>query len=45
MQPGKKADFVILDHDIVDEATPAGDILLTEVLATVIDGKIAYGRV
>ena len=43
LQPGKKADFVVLDRDIVDEATPASEILKTVVLATVIDGQFAYG--
>lgn len=45
LQPGKKADFVVLDRDIVDEGTPAADILATTVLATVVDGKIAFGHV
>ncbi|KAF9054163.1 amidohydrolase family-domain-containing protein [Panaeolus papilionaceus] len=42
---GKKADFVILDRDIMDEAqTPLSKILDTKVLATVVDGTVAYGE-
>ena len=40
---GKKADYVVLDRDIVSDETPAGEILQTKVLATVIDGRIAHG--
>ena len=44
LEEGKKADFVILDHDILDEsADDYGTILKTKVLMTVVDGKIAYG--
>jgi len=43
LAPGKKADFVILDQDIM--TVPVGDILRTRVLATILDGKIAFGRV
>ncbi|KAJ8488240.1 hypothetical protein ONZ45_g14029 [Pleurotus djamor] len=38
---GKKADFVILDRDIM--TVPFDEILMTRVEATVIDGKVAYG--
>lgn len=42
--PGMKADFVILDSDIVDEKKVAvGDILGTKVLGTVVDGRVVYG--
>ncbi|PPQ73805.1 hypothetical protein CVT24_007257 [Panaeolus cyanescens] len=41
---GKKADFVILDRDIMDEEqTPLSKILDTKVLATVVDGAVVYG--
>ncbi|KAJ7668524.1 amidohydrolase family-domain-containing protein [Mycena polygramma] len=38
---GKRADFVVLDRDIM-EVEPA-EILKTNVVATVIDGEVAYG--
>ena len=41
LEPGKKADFVVLDRDIMRVPFPA--ILQTQVLATVVDGKIEYG--
>lgn len=41
LEPGKKADFVILDRDIM--RVPFPEILRTQVLATVVDGKIEYG--
>ncbi|KAJ7189665.1 amidohydrolase family-domain-containing protein [Mycena pura] len=41
LEPGKRADFVILSNDIMQ--IPAREILETNVLATVIDGKVAYG--
>ena len=44
LEEGKKADFVILDHDILNEsADDYSTILKTKVLMTVVDGKIAYG--
>jgi len=39
--PGKKADFVILDRDIM--TIPFDEILRAKVSATVVDGKVAYG--
>lgn len=43
--PGMKADFVILDRDIVDEKqVKVGDILGAKVLGTVVDGEVVYGR-
>ena len=39
--PGKKADFVVLDRDIM--RVPLSAILGTKVLATVVDGEVAYG--
>ncbi|KIK37222.1 hypothetical protein CY34DRAFT_776606 [Suillus luteus UH-Slu-Lm8-n1] len=39
---GKKADFVVLDRDIM--TVPMEDILGTKVTATVIDGEVEYGK-
>lgn len=39
--PGKRADFVIFDKDIMRVAE--GKILGTRVVATVVDGRIEYG--
>lgn len=41
LTPGKKADFVVLDRDIM--TVPLSDILETKVRATVIDGEVLYG--
>jgi predicted amidohydrolase YtcJ len=43
LEPGKKADFVVLDRDIMNENSKYGDILKAQVQATVIDGEVAYG--
>ncbi|KAL1938928.1 hypothetical protein VTO73DRAFT_11081 [Trametes versicolor] len=43
--PGKRADFVILDRDIMDTSQPFNEILETKVKATVVDGKVAYGGI
>jgi len=40
--PGKKADFVILDKDIM--TAPSKEILETKVIATVVDGEVMYGE-
>jgi len=40
LSPGKYADFVVLDRDIMQ--VPATDILATRVLATYLGGKIVY---
>ena len=42
LSPGKKADFVILDKDIM--TIPDDQILKTKVLATVVDGEVMYGK-
>jgi predicted amidohydrolase YtcJ len=42
IEPGKKADFTILERDIM--TIPPKEILQTKVLATVLDGTPAYGR-
>ncbi|KAH9964935.1 amidohydrolase 3 [Russula dissimulans] len=41
LAPGFAADFVVLDRDIM--RVPLEDILGTRVLATVVDGRVAYG--
>ncbi|KAJ7509256.1 amidohydrolase family-domain-containing protein [Mycena galericulata] len=41
LEVGKRADFVVLSRDIMK--IPAPQILETKVLATVLDGKVAYG--
>ncbi|KAJ3805424.1 amidohydrolase family-domain-containing protein [Lentinula lateritia] len=41
LTPGKKADFVVLDRNIMQ--VPFEDILKTKVVATVVNGKVAYG--
>ena len=41
LAPGFAADFVVLDRDIM--RVPLEEILHTKVLATVVDGQVAYG--
>ncbi|KAI9508025.1 amidohydrolase 3 [Russula earlei] len=41
LAPGFAADFVVLDRDIL--RIPSKEILDTRVLATVVDGQVAYG--
>lgn len=43
--PGKRADYVILDRDIMSDDTPLDQILRTIVQATIVDGKIMYGAI
>ncbi|TCD68977.1 hypothetical protein EIP91_009199 [Steccherinum ochraceum] len=40
---GKKADLVVLSHDIMEVSI--SEVLKTEVLATIIDGRIAWGGI
>ena len=40
--PGKLADLVVLDRDIF--TCPAEEILQTQVIATILDGKVVYGE-
>ncbi|MDL2717322.1 MAG: amidohydrolase [Acidobacteriota bacterium] len=40
--PGFDADFTVLDRDVVAVATPAGEILKTKVVMTVVGGEIVY---
>ncbi len=42
LEPGKLADFVVLDHDIM--TCKPGEILITEVVRTVIGGETVYER-
>jgi predicted amidohydrolase YtcJ len=41
LAPGFAADFVVLDRDIMQ--VPLEEILGAKVLATVVDGQVAYG--
>jgi len=41
LEPGKKADVVVLEHDLRRLSAP--DILNTQIVATVLDGKVIYG--
>ncbi|KAJ6494587.1 amidohydrolase family-domain-containing protein [Mycena sanguinolenta] len=41
LEPGKRADFTVLSRDIMEISPP--EILNVNVLATVIDGEVAYG--
>jgi predicted amidohydrolase YtcJ len=41
LAPGYAADFVVLDRDIM--RVPLEEILGTKVLATVVEGEVAYG--
>ena len=41
LSPGKKADFVVFDRDIM--AVPVNEILEAKVKATVVDGGVVYG--
>ena len=42
LSPGKKADFIVLDRDIM--TVPPEDILDAKVVVTVVDGVIQYGK-
>lgn len=44
LEVGKKADFVVLDRDIMDEEREYGEILEAKVVRTVIDGAVAFGE-
>ena len=43
IEPGKRADFVVLSQDIME--VPVEEILKTDVLATAMDGIIVYGKI
>ncbi|KAI0370838.1 hypothetical protein BV20DRAFT_994092 [Pilatotrama ljubarskyi] len=45
LSPGKRADFVILDRNIMDDSQPFRDILETTVKATIVDGQVAFGAI
>lgn len=40
LEPGKKADFVVLSKNIMK--IPPREVLETKVLATVLDGEVVY---
>ncbi|THG92692.1 hypothetical protein EW145_g8620, partial [Phellinidium pouzarii] len=42
LTPGKRADFVVLDTDIM--TAPPARILQAKVMATVVDGRPVYGK-
>jgi predicted amidohydrolase YtcJ len=42
LERGKRADFTVLSRDIMK--IPAPEILGVQVLATVVDGRVAYGE-
>ena len=42
LTPGKQADFVVLDRDIMN--VPMLEIPQTKVLATVVDAEVMYGN-
>jgi len=42
LEPGKRADYVILSRDIMGDAIKK--IMETKVLTTVIDGRVVYGK-
>jgi predicted amidohydrolase YtcJ len=46
LKKGKKADFVVLDRDIMrPEVVLANETWKAQVVATVVDGKVMYGRI
>ena len=42
LEPGKSADFIVLDHDIIQ--CDENQILKTEVIRTYINGKAVYSK-
>lgn len=45
LTPGKRADLVILDRNVMDESRNVSEILDTRVLATIVDGKMVFGGI
>ncbi|KAH7872124.1 amidohydrolase family-domain-containing protein [Lentinula edodes] len=43
LEPGKKADFVVLSKDIMSVRDPR-EVLETKVLTTVLDGRVVFGK-
>jgi predicted amidohydrolase YtcJ len=43
LTPGKSADMIVLDRDLT--AIPPEDIVSTQVVATVFEGRCVYGKV
>lgn len=44
LEPGKRADYVVLSKDIMDEGAEFGEVMKTKVVATVIDGRVVFGE-
>ena len=44
LTPGKHADFIVLDRNIMDEDEDPTEILRARVLATVVGGQVIYGE-
>jgi predicted amidohydrolase YtcJ len=42
IEPGKAADFTVFDRDIM--TIPEDDILKTNVMMTIVDGKVMWSR-
>lgn len=45
LEPGKRADYVVLSKDIMDEDLEFEEVVETRVVATVIDGRVVFGEV
>ena len=45
LEPRKRADYVVLSRDIMDENTEVGEVMETRVVATVIDGRVVFGDI
>jgi len=43
LEPGKYADLVVLDKNPLDRSVRDSDLSEIKVLATIIEGKVAYG--
>jgi len=43
LEPGKLADLVVLDKNPLDPSLPDEDLSEIRVVATIIDGEVAYG--
>ena len=44
LERGRRADLVVVDRDIMDEATTPKQLRETQVLATIIDGRTVWTR-
>ena len=45
LEPGKRADYVVLSKDIMDVDLEFGEVMETRVVATVIDGRVVFGEI